>query len=131
MSGGSGNDILNGQRHRDLLRGRSGNDLLRGRTGHDTLRGGKGDDTLNGGSGNDTLKGGLGADRFRLSQGTDHILDFKPHRGDTLQSPASATLQFIQNQQHLLLLDPNDNIHTTLHNTSLEALLKAQPELLN
>ena len=34
-------------------------------------------------------------------------------------------------QQHLLLLDPNDNIHTTLHNTSLEALLKAQPELLN
>ena len=87
--------------------------------------------TFRGPAGNDTFKGGLGADRFRLSQGTDHILDFKPHRGDTLQRPASATLQFIQNQQHLLLLDPNDNIHTTLQNTSLEPLLKAQPELLN
>ena len=86
---------------------------------------------MNGGSGNDTLKGGLGADRFRLSQGTDHILDFKPHRGDTLQRPASATLQFIQNEQPLLLLDPNVNIHTTLHNIFLEALLKAQPELVN
>ena len=53
----------------------------------------------------DTLKEGQGADRFQLSQGTDHILDFKAQHGD--------------------------NIHTTLHNTSLEALLNAQPDLLS
>ena len=84
-----------------------------------------------GGFGNDTLKGGQGADRFRLSQGTDHILDFKAHHGDTIQFPASASLRFIRKQHHLLLSDPSFNIHTTLQNISLEALLDAQPDLLS
>ena len=139
LGGGLGNDTLGGGLGDDLLRGRNGHDNLRGGRGQDTrwwkgrrqLEGGLGDDILSGGHGNDTLKGGLGADRFRLSKGTDHILDFKPHHGDTLQHPTSATLQLIQNQEHLLLIDPNFNIHTTLHNTSLEALLKAQPNLVN
>ena len=30
-----------------------------------------------------------------------------------------------------VLQDPSFNIHTTLHNTSLEALLAAQPDLLS
>lgn len=122
LNAGAGNDTLNGQQHSDLLRGRQGNDLLRGHNGNDTLRGGKG---------NDTLKGGRGTDQFRISKGSDHILDFKPHLGDTIQLPASASLQFIQNNQHLLLLDPSLNINTTLHNTPLNALLQAQPELVN
>ena len=119
---GLGDDVLNGQKQDDLVKGRKGNDQLRGHSGNDTLHGGQGNDTIN---------GGRGADQFRISKGSDHILDFKPHRGDTLQRPASASLQFIQNNQHLVLLDPSFNIHTTLHNTSLDALLKAQPELLS
>jgi len=121
LRAGSGQDTLNGQKHNDLLKGRLGNDLLRGQSGNDTLRGGQGDDTL---------KGGLGADRFQLSKGTDHILDFKPRQGDTLQLPVSISLQFVQNGEHLLLLDPSFNIDTTLHNISLNSLLRSQPELL-
>ena len=81
--------------------------------------------------GNDMLKGGQGSDRFQLSKGVDQILDFKPHHGDTVHAPLTASLEFIQKGQHLLLLDPTLNINTTLHNTSLEDLLKAQPKLLN
>ena len=42
-----------------------------------------------------------------------------------------ATLKLIQNKQNLLLVDSTHSIHTTLHNTSLDALLLAQPELVN
>ena len=64
------------------------------------------------------------------------VLQLLPNRtvwmhGDSIQLPPSASLQFIQNNQHLLLLEPSFNINTTLHNLSLDALLKAQPELVN
>ena len=122
LSAGHGNDQLSGHKHNDLLRGRKGNDRLSGHSGNDTLRGGQGDDTL---------KGGLGADQFRISRGTDHILDFKPLQGDTIQAPFYAKLQLVQQQNHLLLIDSDNNIHTTLHNTSLDTLLNTQPQLIN
>ena len=131
LSAGHGDDQLNGQKDNDLLRGLQGNDLLIGRQGNDQLSGHSGNDTLRGGQGDDTLKGGQGADRFRISKGTDHILDFKPLQGDTIRVPAFATLQLIPQQNNLLLLDSDNNIHTTLHNTSLDDLLKAQPRLVN
>jgi len=77
------------------------------------------------------LIGGPGADHFLLSKGRDQIKDFKPNHGDTIQAPSYASLQVIQERQHLLLLDSANNIHTTLHNLSLDALLKVQPELVN
>ncbi|WP_338849601.1 M10 family metallopeptidase C-terminal domain-containing protein [Massilia sp. W12] len=69
-SGGSGNDVINGNELDNLLSGGGGNDVLDGEQGHDVLQGGAGDDTLHGGSGNDTLIGGAGWDvaRFPLAR---------------------------------------------------------------
>jgi Ca2+-binding RTX toxin-like protein len=64
VKGGSGNDILVGNR--------SGNRLV-GNGGHDILDGGDGADFLFGGSGHDLLIGGLGPDQLD-GQGDDDIL---------------------------------------------------------
>jgi Ca2+-binding RTX toxin-like protein len=79
LSGGNGNDILNGGVGKDTLSGGNGNDILNGNAGNDILTGGNGDDLLNGGAGNDILTGGNGADRFVLASGagTDTLTDFK------------------------------------------------------
>ena len=106
-----------------------GHDLLQGKDGDDLLKRHSDSDTLNIGLSHDTLKGGEGADRFLLSKGSDQILDFKPHQDDSIQLPAS--LQFIQKKKHLLPLDPTFNFDTRLHNTTRNALIQAQPELLN
>ena len=131
LKGGRNSDFLHGGRGEDTLLGGKNNDTIKGGSGNDNLRGGWGDDNLRGGRGDDTLKGGQGADRFHLSKGADQILDFKPLQGDTIQLPAFATLQLIQKKQNLLLVDSTHNIHTTLHNTSLDALLNVQPELVD
>ena len=130
LLGGRGNDTLRGGKGNDSLSGGDGNDSHSAGRGNDQLRGHSGNDTLRGGRGDDTLKGGQGADRFRISRGKDHILDYKPLQGDTIQAPAFTTLQLIQQQNNLLLLDSLNNIHTTLHNTSRDVLLKTQPDLI-
>ena len=97
----SGHDTLRGGQGNDSLSAGSGNDQLIGRKHNDLLKGRKGNDILRGGQGDDSLKGGKGADQFRLSRGTDDILDFKTDHGDTIQAPSYASLQIIQQQQHL------------------------------
>ena len=69
MTGGLGNDTLEGG---------NGNDSLTGGDGNDTLRGGNGSDVLMGGLGNDSLKGSNGSDIFVLAagDGADMVLDF-------------------------------------------------------
>ncbi|MHA4871305.1 type I secretion C-terminal target domain-containing protein [Duganella sp. PWIR1] len=69
ITGGGGNDILNGL---------GGNDVLTGNAGNDKLLGGDGDDVLNGGDGNDTITGGNGADTIVLDSkvGVDTVTDF-------------------------------------------------------
>ncbi|MFM8526495.1 MAG: hypothetical protein ACKOCM_12885, partial [Cyanobacteriota bacterium] len=57
IHGGSGHDILIGDR---------GNDHLDGGTGHDQLYGGVGSDVIEGGGGRDMLVGGPGDDRYSL-----------------------------------------------------------------
>ncbi|MAB54827.1 MAG: hypothetical protein CMN93_02810, partial [Synechococcus sp. CPC35] len=131
LFGGAGEDHLHGQRGRDLLKGRSGNDLLGGNRGRDTLKGGPGVDILAGGRRRDTLIGGADADLFRISRGRDRIKDFDPAEGDRITTRSRFNLRIQQQGDHLLLLDRSQNIHTTLHNTSLEALLDAQPDLLS
>lgn len=57
LSGGNGDDLLNGTAGNDSLSGGNGKDTLNGYGGNDTLAGGNGGDILNGGDGNDLLQG--------------------------------------------------------------------------
>ena len=71
VSGGDGDDRLNGTNGDDQIFGGGGNDRLNGGNGNDALFGNSGDDTLNGGNGNDSLNGGSGNDRINGSNGDD------------------------------------------------------------
>ncbi|UQZ88322.1 hypothetical protein C4J81_03510 [Deltaproteobacteria bacterium Smac51] len=75
LDGGAGNDFIEGGDGNDTLNGGAGNDFLAGGDGNDTLNGGDGNDILLGGAGNDILVGGTGADVFMFGRGdgTDTI----------------------------------------------------------
>ena len=84
--GGSGADVIFGNRVGNLLQGGAGKDLLSVLAEGDVLQGGDGNDTLNGGLGDDRLVGGLGADTFVLNPtsglaGVDVIVGFN-HTAD-------------------------------------------------
>jgi Ca2+-binding RTX toxin-like protein len=140
VSGGRGNDRLNGDDGNDSLDGGSGNDKLTGGTGMDILIGGKGndrlnggddDDMLNGGLGNDKLTGGAGNDVFEFSGvgfGKDKVTDFSSgdqlhvfdHTGDgvfdtndfTLQSRGSSTIIHLGAKDAIILVGVNaDDLH--------------------
>ena len=64
FEGGSGDDLVYGER---------GNDRLFGGAGNDRLFGGIGDDLLMGGSGNDRLSGGFGLDSIDGEEGDDYV----------------------------------------------------------
>lgn len=66
-----GNDVLSGGAGDDIIDGGRGNDLLRGGSGDDTLLGGDGNDRLIGGGGDDSAEGGAGADRIVTGGGDD------------------------------------------------------------
>ena len=71
LSGGSGNDDIEGTFGHDLLLGGSGSDELGGQNGRDVLQGGPGNDRLFGGSGPDKLRGQAGNDRLYGDQDRD------------------------------------------------------------
>ncbi len=73
VQGDIGNDILNGDDGDDVLLGVFDNDQLRGGTGNDLLRGGEQDDLLLGGNGMDTLAGGTGRDTLGGGAGNDSL----------------------------------------------------------
>lgn len=79
ISGGSGNDTINGTDRKDRLTGGPGNDVLVGFGGNDTLDGGGGKDDLFGGKGRDRLIGGGGSDFLYGAQGNDNL---KPGAGN-------------------------------------------------
>src|SRR4028119_955668 len=64
LSGGNGDDLLNGTAGNDNLSGGKGQDTLNGSAGNDILNGGNGADKLTGGTGNDILTGGIASDTF-------------------------------------------------------------------
>ncbi len=68
VTGGAGNDVLNGDGNANVLTGGDGNDTLAGRAGQDTLIGGGGNDriTWRPGDGNDTVTLGAGSDVLDL-----------------------------------------------------------------
>ena len=69
--GGSGDDIIRGNRSDNYLEGGAGSDVLDGGRGDDTLDGGADDDILTGGRGNDLFI-------FKNVGGDNTISDFKP-----------------------------------------------------
>jgi len=77
LSGGKGDELLNGTAGNDSLSGGNGKDTLNGYAGDDTLVGGNGGDILNGGDGNellqgdDSLVGGNGKDILNGGAGND------------------------------------------------------------
>ena len=88
LYGDTGNDLLIGGLDDDNLDGGDGNDELHGDNtvsglpaGNDTLLGGNGDDFLDGDAGNDLLVGGSGLDTFIYipsapNEGMDEFQDF-------------------------------------------------------
>ncbi|MHA3976635.1 M10 family metallopeptidase C-terminal domain-containing protein [Halovulum sp. GXIMD14794] len=73
-SGGSGRDVLIGNRSDNTLAGNSGNDILKGRGSNDSLNGGAGNDILKGGSRADVLNGGAGNDKLFGQRGQDRMI---------------------------------------------------------
>lgn len=101
LTGGTGNDRLEGNGRGNRLEGGTGDDRLRGGGGHDVLSGGRGDDRLHGGNGRDQLRGGEGADTFvftsvaEIGRGAarDRITDFE--RGEDHVDLSALDLTFI------------------------------------
>jgi Ca2+-binding RTX toxin-like protein len=62
ITGGGGDDVIEGGSSGDILHGNGGFDELRGGAGTDVLYGGAGDDVLIGGAGADVIAGGDGDD---------------------------------------------------------------------
>ncbi|PPC94065.1 MAG: hypothetical protein CTY33_05680 [Methylotenera sp.] len=64
LSGGRGNDILNGNTGNDTIMGGEGEDQIIGDAGDDAIDGGQGADNLFGEAGSDTINGGDGNDQL-------------------------------------------------------------------
>lgn len=77
VSGGDGNDFIDGSQ---------GDDPLSGDAGADSIRGVKGEDTITGDDGNDTLVGGADEDSIFAGSGNDLLIGGRD--GDTLDGGA-------------------------------------------
>jgi serralysin len=71
--GGSGNDIITGNKVDNILQGNAGNDMIDGDSGHDLLDGGTGNDQIHGYTGNDEIFGGAGNDKLTGEYGKDRV----------------------------------------------------------
>ncbi len=71
--GGDGNDDVNGGAGDDTLYGEDGNDTVNGGDGNDRVYGGNGNDNVNGGNGNDRLFGDAGNDTLNGGNGNDNV----------------------------------------------------------
>ena len=85
-TGGTEDDILEGDDGPNRLRGGRGDDTLRGRGGRDPLVGEAGDDRIEGGDGSDEIDGGRGADSLSGGAGNDTMYGSADFGGD-LRSP--------------------------------------------
>lgn len=84
-TGGSGNDVITGNREANILKGNAGNDTLSGKSWQDRLEGGAGDDKLYGGGGTDELIDGSGADKMWGGGKTDRFTFVRDNVRDTVR----------------------------------------------
>ncbi len=94
FNGGSGNDVIFGDRGNDTLNGGGGEDSLYGGIGDDELHGGPDGDLLSGGFGADSIDGEAGDDFVRGDATLDHIRDSGGDPGDTLSYATGVTPGF-------------------------------------
>ncbi|MGB5556557.1 MAG: Hint domain-containing protein [Paracoccaceae bacterium] len=73
VTGGSGDDNLNGTAGADDIQGNGGDDTIDAGGGSDTIDGGDGNDYVDGGSGADTITGGAGDDTLYGRQSGDTL----------------------------------------------------------
>lgn len=73
ISGGDGNDVIEGGNGDDTIAGDAGNDVIEGKSGNDSLLGGDGDDRIEGHGGQDVLRGGDGNDDLSGGRGDDDL----------------------------------------------------------
>lgn len=93
VTGGGGDDQIQGDHHRNLLRGGYGTDQLDGLGGADLLLGEAGNDTLRGGAGNDVLVGGVGGDNLYGGDNDDLLV-----AGITIYDTQDTSLRTILNE---------------------------------
>ncbi|MCK6405225.1 MAG: cadherin domain-containing protein, partial [Rhodocyclaceae bacterium] len=86
LTGGAGEDVLDGLIGDDSLTGGGANDILLGGTGNDTLEGGDGNDALNGQAGDDSLVGGAGNDNYIVDSLNDVVVELAGDTGDRITS---------------------------------------------
>jgi len=104
ISGGGGNDTIDGLGGNDEINGDEGDDLLAGGEGRDELNGGPGNDTLDGGPGFDRLNGGEGDDTYVLGSGIDRVRD-----SDGVDTATSITTRILPaGVENLVLLGSDD-----------------------
>jgi hypothetical protein len=92
VMGGGSNDVLDGGAGADRISGNSGNDSLTGGSGIDPLSGDAGNDTLDGGSGVDMLDGGAGDDVYHVGNRRDVVFEEASEGHDTVLASVSWTL---------------------------------------
>jgi Ca2+-binding RTX toxin-like protein len=90
VTGGSGNDTINGDNLANVLRGGAGADTISGLRADDRLYGDAGNDRLIGGRGSDLLTGGLDRDTFVFQAAQSQAGD------------VDAVADFVVSQDHLL-----------------------------
>ena len=83
LTGGYGDDIIDGLGGNDILDGLAGNDVLRGGDGDDIIRGGYGNDVVEGGAGHDyiDMQHDGGSDYVDAGAGNDVIRIYRNGRG--------------------------------------------------
>ncbi len=118
LTGGNGNDELNGLEGPDTIYGNDGNDTLDGHQGDDHIEGGTGDDLLHGGTwGNDTLLGGTGNDTLDGGRYNDILIGGE---GDDVILGGWGYDRLIysgQSDDYSISMDPDGTITITDNNT--------------
>ncbi len=92
---GAGNDLAN------VITGGAGNDTLDGAGGDDRLRGRDGNDHLDGGGGADTLEGGRGNDVYVVDDADDEVVEVVDGGFDTIETD-QATYQLGDEVENLI-----------------------------
>jgi serralysin len=92
IEGGSGDDDIRGGDGADVLLGDSDQDTIHGGDGSDFIQGGTGNDVLDGGLGQDSLLGYLGDDQFVVDDAGDEVSESFGEGNDTVLAASSFTL---------------------------------------
>ncbi len=99
-AGGSGDDILVGNRTSNVLKGNDGDDFIFGLVGDDTLEGGAGNDTIDGGEGIDTVVFNDSVHDFQITfndDGSIEYTDIALNDGDNLGTDTLSNIEQVYN----------------------------------